>query len=380
MRRSTNYMSIGATTMALMFLFLACWKDSKKQEVGNTATLPDISVAYPQVDSIVLVKSYPGYLTSEQTVDLVARVSGYLQHVAYTPGEMVKKGQLLFVIEPSRYEDAVTQAESALATAKAQYDYAQNNYTRMKEASLSDAISEIDLIQAESQLEQSQAAMHNAEAALSTARIQLGYCYIRAPFEGRITRNMYDVGNYINGGMQSVTLATIYQDRKMYAYFNIEDNQYLKMLMNQSQGKHSVPTDRAEILFQEPMNRAYYGTLDYLSPNVDLSTGTLSIRAEVDNPTGELKSGLYITIQLPYGSRDKAVLVRDASIGVDQLGKYIYVVNDSNRVEYRPVKTGQLVRDSLRLIDEGIAPDEKYVTRALLKVRAGMPVNPVIEK
>ncbi len=374
MKRSLFYGVIGAT----IWLLGAC--RSAERQTGAEATLPAISVAYPQVDSVVLIKSYPGYLTAIQTVDLVARVNGYLQQIAYTPGAKVKQGQLLFVIEPSQYEDAVEQAEAALRTAQAQYEYAENNYTRMQEAARSDAISEIDLIQARSQMEQADAAVSNATAALSTARLQLSYCYVRAPFEGSISRSLYDVGNYINGMQQPVTLATIYQDKKMYAYFSIEDNQYLKMLVNKSKGTHSVPTDQAEILFQEPMSRRYYGTLNYLSPEVDLSTGTLSIRAEVDNPAGELKSGLYISIQLPYGSRKDAVLVRDASIGVDQLGKYLYVVNDSNRVERRSVETGQLIHDTLRLITRGIAPQERYVTRALLKVRAGMKINPVLDK
>ena len=377
MRRLFSYMPIVA--VAVLFSLFSC-QSKKGEKQSDDVRLPEISVAYPAVDSVVLIKSYPGYLTSLQTVDLVARVNGYLQQVAYTPGEIVKKGQLLFVIEPSQYEDAVEQAEAALKTAQAQYDYAENNYTRMKEAAQSDAISTIDLIQAESKLEQSRASVRNAEAALSTARIQLGYCYVKAPFEGRISRNLYDVGNYISGSLQSTKLATIYQDKKMYAYFNIEDNQYLKMLLNQSKGKHSVPSDRVEILFQEPTSRSYYGRLYYLSPNVDLSTGTLSIRAEVDNPAGELKSGLYISIRLPYGSREHAILVRDASIATDQLGKYMYVVNDSNVVEYRPVETGQLVNDTLRVIDKGISPTDRYVTKALLKVRAGMPVRPVLEK
>ena len=370
MRRLFSYMPIVA--VAVLFSLFSCQSKKGEKQSGDVR-LPEISVAYPAVDSVVLIKSYPGYLTSLQTVDLVARVNGYLQQVAYTPGEIVKKGQLLFVIEPSQYEDAVEQAEAALKTAQAQYDYAENNYTRMKEAAQSDAISTIDLIQAESKLEQSRASVRNAEAALSTARIQLGYCYVKAPFEGRISRNLYDVGNYISGSLQSTKLATIYQDKKMYAYFNIEDNQYLKMLLNQSKGKHSVPSDRVEILFQEPTSRSYYGRLDYLSPNVDLSTGTLSIRAEVDNPAGELKSGLY-------GSREHAILVREASIATDQLGKYMYVVSDSNVVEYRPVETGQLVNDTLRVIDKGISPTDRYVTKALLKVRAGMPVRPVLEK
>ncbi len=368
------------TIVVAVFCLAFCSCRSGEKPVAGGGALPQISVAYPRVDSVVLIKSYPGYLTSIQTVDLVARVSGYLQQMVYTPGTMVKQGQLLFVIEPTQYEDAVEQAEATLRTAQAQYDYAENNYTRMKEAAQSDAISEIDLIQSRSQMEQSEAAIRNAEAALSTARKQLSYCYVRAPFDGSISRALHDVGNYINGAQQPITLATIYQDKKMYANFNIEDNQYLKMLVNQSKGKHSIPTDQVEILFQEPMSRRYYGTLNYLSPEVELSTGTLSIRAEVDNPTGELKSGLYISILLPYGSRRDAVIVRDASIGVDQLGKYLYVLNDSNRVERRSVETGQLIDDTLRLINRGITPNERYVTRALLKVRAGMEIAPMLEK
>mgnify|MGYP000074440733 CR=1 FL=1 len=267
------------------------WMASCKQ----AGVKPSFAIMEVKAADKELSTSYSATIRGRQDIDIYPQVSGTIEKLCVTEGQTVRRGQLLFVIEPSQYEDAVEQAEAALKTAQAQYDYAENNYTRMKEAAQSDAISTIDLIQAESKLEQSRASVRNAEAALSTARIQLGYCYVKAPFEGRISRNLYDVGNYISGSLQSTKLATIYQDKKMYAYFNIEDNQYLKMLLNQSKGKHSVPSDRVEILFQEPTSRSYYGRLDYLSPNVDLSTGTLSIRAEVDNPAGELKSGLYIS-------------------------------------------------------------------------------------
>ena len=363
----------------MLLLVMSCSKSRKQTE--TTPVVPEISVAYPVVDSVVLHKVYPGYLTSLQTVELVARVSGYLQKIDYTPGEIVPKGKLLFVIEPTQYQDAVTQAEATLNTANAQLDYAQNNYVRMKEASLSDAISEIDLIKSESSLDQAKASVSNAEAALSAAKTKLSYCYVRAPFAGRVSRSQYDVGNYINGSIQSTTLATIYQDTKMYAYFNIEDNQYLRMVINQNKklAKEALP-DRVQVNFKEPLLDVYYGRMDYLSPNVDLSTGTLTVRAEVDNTKGDLKSGLYVSVSLPYGFRSKAVLVRDASIATDQLGKYVYVVNDSNKVVYRPVEVGQLYNDTLRLINKGLTANERYVTRALLKVHDGMDVKPVVEK
>ena len=117
--------------------------------------------------------------------------------------------------------------------------------------------------------------------------------------------------------------------------------------------------------------------MDYLSPNVDLSTGTLNVRANLDNPKGILKSGLYVSITLPYGQQKNAVLVPEASIGTDQLGKYLYVVNDSNIVRYRHIVPGQLIGDTLRQVVSGLSPNEFYVTKALMKVRDGMKIKPV---
>ena len=223
--------------------------------------------------------------------------------------------------------------------------------------------------------------MKDAEAQLETAKTNLGYCYVRAPFSGHISKSIYSVGSYISGEGQAAKLATIYQDDKMNAYFNIEDNQYLQMLAStDKKGVEERLPGEVEILFQSPLSRPYMGKLNYLSPNIDLSTGTLSIRAEIENPDNELKDGLYVNIRLPYGKQDSAVLVKDASIGTDQLGKYLYVVNDSNRVSYRHIETGELFSDTLRLVKSGLQPKDRYVTKALLKVREGMEIKPVLEK
>lgn len=363
---------------AIGFVFFSC--TSKKSE--QNMTVPEISVAYPVIKPIVLYKTYPGYLASVNTVDLVSRVNGYLQSSSFTAGAMVKKGQLLFVIEPTLYEDAVKRAEAGLKNAQANLDYAENNYVRMKEASRSDAISEIDLIRSATQVISARSSVKDAEAQLETAKTNLEYCYVRAPFSGHISKGTFSVGSYIGGEGQATKLATIYQDDKMNAYFNIEDNQYLQMLAfsaNKKNGQEHLP-DEVEILFQSPVSRPYFGKLNYLSPNIDLSTGTLNIRAEIDNPDNELKDGLYVNIRLPYAKQDSAVLVNDASIGTDQLGKYLYVVNDSNRVSYRHIETGDLVSDTLRLVKSGLEPDDRYVTRALLKVRDGMEIKPMLEK
>ena len=223
-----------------------------------------------------------------------------------------------------------------------------------------------------------EASVHNSEAELNTARTNLSYCYIRAPFDGRITRATYDIGNYINGAAQPVTLATLYKDDKMFVNFNIEDNQFMKMMITAAQNDSTVKLpETIAVHLGDNGRQNYTGQLDYFSPNVDLSTGTLNVRANLDNKDGELKSGLYVTITLPYSEKRDAVLVRDASIGTDQLGKYLYIVNDSNIVRYRHIEPGQLVDDTLRQVVSGLEPNERYVTTALLKVRDGMSITPI---
>lgn len=353
-------------------LFSAC---KEKKEMGREMPAPEISVARPTVEKITLTKEYPGYLTSEQTVNLVARVDGTLQLATFVPGSRVRQGQVLFVIEPTLYKDAVSQAEAALKTARAQAEYARNNYERMKEAVKSDAVSQIQVLQSQSSLAQATAEVSNAEAALNTAQTNLAYCYIRAPFSGTVSRTTVDVGNYVNGAVQPITLATLYKDEQMYVYFNVADNQWLSMLLN-AQGKRELPKEVTLRLGKEG-GESYPAKLDYLSPNVDLNTGTLTVRALLDNSQGILKSGLYVSITLPYGEQSQAILVNDASIGTDQLGKFVYVVNDSNIVRYRHINVGQMVNDTMRQVTKGLSPQEQYVTKALIKVREGMRVKPI---
>lgn len=365
----------------LLVLPLLTGCGNKKEATGRTMPIPEISVAKPIIKDIVLTQDYPGYLTAEQTVDLVARVNGTLQATSFSPGSKVKKGQLLFIIEPTIHKDNVTQAEAALKTAQAQLTYARNNYTRMREALKSDAVSRIQVLQAESAVAEETAAVSNAEAALNTARTNLGYCYIRAPFDGTVSRNTVDIGSYISAAIQPVTLATLYKDNKMYTYFNVADNQWLAMLMSNNlrtgvNNEMSQLPKNVTVKLGKDGSQTYPGTLDYLSPNVDINTGTLTIRANLENPDGLLKSGLYVSITLPYGEQKQALLVNSASIGTDQLGRYLYVVNDSDIVNYRHVTVGQLIEDTLQQITSGLSPQERYVTKALMKVRDGMKIHP----
>ncbi len=365
--------------LVLPLLLVGC-KDKKSDKKSAAGMELPITVAVPEVRDMVLSKEYPGYLSSEQTVNLVGRVNGTLESIKYKPGEKVKKGQILFVIEPTIYQNEVNQAQAQLETAKAQLEYSENNYTRMLEALKSDAVSQIQVIQAESNMKADRASIANSEAALKTAQTNLNYCYVRAPFDGVITKNSVDIGSYISGAGSPVTLATIYKDDKMYTYFNIADNQWLTMQMQMNTNK---PVDQLPHNVQVKLGandvKNYPATLDYMSPDVTMNTGTMTLRAILDNPDGILKSGLYVSVSLPYAEVKDAVLINNASIGSDQLGKYIFVVNDSNIVNYRHITTGELFGDTLRLVTSGLQPNEEYVTTALLKVRNGMKVKPILK-
>ena len=364
----------GALPLALISLLLLSGCDKKKQDDSASSFKLPVTVAQPVVQDVVLTSEFPGYLQALNTVNLVARVSGRLEQVAYTPGARVSKGQTLFVIEPTTYQDNVKQAQAALDEGRATLNYAKANYERTKEAYKSNAVSEIAVIQAQSNYEQAKASLANYEAALTTAQTNLGYCYVRAPFAGRVTKNVFDAGNYVSGG-EAPTLATIYQDDQIYVNFNVSDAQYLAMELDKLD-KHNLPeltivADAAEGLPE------YKAKLDYSAPNVVLSTGTVAMRGLIDNKDGYLRDGLYVKVIMPYGEDPQALLIPDASIGSDQLGRYVYIVNDSARVETRRIEVGQLVGETMRLVTSGLKPTDRYVVDALLKVRPGMEVNPV---
>ena len=358
-----------------LLLSATIWVGCQNKENNVVApAAPNITVATAIQDSVTLYASYPGYLEANDVVDLIARVPGFQVASNYVAGQPVAKGDTLFIIEPTQYQDAVQQAEANLATCKAELYYAENNYSRMKDVANTNAISEIDYIKSEAAYYKAEAAVMNAEAALKTARTNLSYCYITAPFSGRPNTSKYGDGDYVNA---SSYMATIYQDNKLYAYFSIDDAQYMKLVQNLKNSKTSLGRDAVRLSFSEPLPHEYKGYIDYVAPNIDLSTGTLRIRVVVDNPYNELKHGMYTTVHMPYTRSEKVVMVRDASIGTDQVGKYLYVVNDSNRVEMRHIEIGELYNDSLRIVYKGVNPGEKYVSLALQKVHEGMIINPV---
>lgn len=363
--------------LSLAAVVSGCHGSHKETETMHAM---EVDVALPVVDSVVLHKTYPGYLAANQAVKLVARVDGYLTSHPFEAGSFVKKGTVLFTIDDKTYRDAVAKAEAALADAKSTYEYASSQYAAMKEALESDAVSQMEVLQAKNSMETAAANIKSAEASLRTARTTLGYCTVTAPCDGHVTCGEFDLGTFLAGAGSPVTLGTIYDDAVMSAVFSIEDSRYFDLVKNFKDSVGGVDYDKMPIDFAEELPHSYTGDLSYLAPSIDTSTGTMIVKARIENPYNELKPGMYVTVSLPYAFEPNAIMIKDASIGSDQLGKYIYTVNDSNKVVYTPIEVGENVNDTLRIVTKGIASGTKYVTKALLKVRDGETVNPHMTK
>lgn len=362
--------------LTLSSAFASCHRasDTTTAQVAET-----VDVALPVVDTVTLSNVYPGYLTANSSVDVVAKVNGQIISKNFESGTMVRKGQVLFTIDPSTYQDQVKQAEATLSTAQSTRDYAKAHYEAVKKALESDAVSKMEVVQAESAYEQAEASIRSASAALADARRLLGYCTVVAPITGRVADGNYSVGNYVSGQAAPVVMTTVYDNTTVSANFAIEDDIYHDIINSMSQ-RDSLNFDRVPVVFEQPLPHSYTGEISYLAPSLNNSTGTLNIKCKIDNPYDELRAGMYVKVNLPYGRIPDAVLVQDAALGTDQLGKYLYVVNDSDKVVYTHVTVGPLYHDSLRVIEKGLSPTDRYVTKALLKVRDGMTVKPNLVK
>ncbi len=351
----------------ILFLFAGCGK-SKKQQA--TPLIPSVAVDHPQLRTVVYTFEYPGYLQAEQTVELVARVSGYLESYQFTPGQRVHEGQTLFVIEPQPYKDKVFQAEASVENCKSQLAYAKASYERMREAVKSNAVSEIDYLQAQANYGTALASYEDARSQLNLANINLSYCTVKAPFTGRISRNLIDPGKMVGTSANNSTLATIYKDNQMYLYFNMSYPDFSQLPQNTSA---ALPITIQDVNNPE---KNWIAALDYSSPNVDLNTGTLNLRAIVRNPNGELLSGMYVKVIVPYKTVSKAIVIPEASLATNQGGRYVYLVGPNDTIVTRQVKVGTLTPDGMREITNGLTLEDRYVTQALINVRPGMKVKP----
>ena len=336
---------------------------------------PKVTVAQPARRNVTDYLDLSGNTQAVYAVQLVARVPGYLEQVLFRDGQLVKKGQPLFVIQRNTYENSLQQAEAAIQQYKAQLAYAESQFTRFSNLAKSKAASQSDIENWRYQRDQAQANLRSAEAQRDQAVLNLSYTDVRAPFDGRIDRRLRDPGNLV-GVDGNTVLAQINQVDPIYVYFNISDLDLARLLKRT--GGVPGPSDARQWPMQAGLpgedGYPHKGRLDFAAINLTSTTGTLLMRGVLSNPDGRILPGLYTRVRVPVEER-AAFLVPDAAIGHDQQGAYVFVVNDKNVVERRGVKTGSAV-NALRAIDDGLKGQEWVVVNGLLKAAPGRQVTP----
>jgi len=340
---------------------------------------PEVTVQAPAQRPVTVYLEVPGRLEAVETVEIRARVSGYLKSVDFMDGEIVKAGRQLFVIEPEPYLTALEAARAGLAEAHAATNLAVANYERRKRVfDKSRAISEIEVITAEANMKSAMAALLAAEAAVKQAEIDLSYTTNRAPIAGILNRHQVSVGNLV-GGKEATLLSTLVAVNPIYLYFNVSERDILPELREHPALDESARQKNMQIKVELADGQVYgrEGRVDYWDKTLDPQTGTLTVRAVFENPTGELLPGLYGKALVPRQlTNDTYHLVPDLCVQRDLGGSYVLVVGAENKVEQLYVEPGPKVGRE-RVITSGLTGSERVIVNGLQKARPGALVQPV---
>jgi RND family efflux transporter MFP subunit len=341
---------------------------------------PKVEVATPAQKSITRYLDATGNTAPIKTVDLVARVQGFLQAINYKDGSPVKEGTTLFTIEPETYKLKLEQAQAAEAGAQASLKQAEADYKRQVDLVQRQAVSQSTLDTSTSNRDNAQANLQQAQANTRIAQVNYGYTNVAAPFDGIVTAHLVSVGELV--GVSSPTqLATIVALDPIYVNFNVNEQDVLRVREEARRRGMTIEELRqlpVEIGLQTETGYPHKGTLDYVSPQVNQSTGTLAVRGILNNPDRVLLPGYFVRIRVPFDQQQSALLVPDIALGNDQSGRYVLVVTAENVVEQRKVTVGPLEGD-LRVIESGLKPDDKVVVAGLLRAIPGQKVDPQLK-
>ena len=338
---------------------------------------PKVTVAAPVQRSVTTYLEATGNSAAVNSADLVARVAGFVDAINYKDGDVVKEGQELFTIEPESYDLKLKQSQAAEDSAKAVLKQAQADYQRQVDLTKSGTASKATLDTSTATRDSARASVQQAEVNTKLAAINLGYAHVTAPFGGVVTARKVSVGAYVGGGSPTV-LATIVELNPIYVNFNIDEKDVLH-IRAEIRRRGLTPADLKKVVVEVGLQTEdgypHHGTLDYASPTVDASTGTLAARAILQNPKDVLLPGMFVHVRIPTDKVDNALLVPDTALGSDQAGRYLLVVNKDNVVEQRKVEIGQR-EGTLRVIEKGIAPTDRVIVNGLLRAIPGQKVEP----
>lgn len=345
---------------------------------------PEVEVSLPVTKRVVDYEDFPGRTEAVNSVDIRARVNGYLNKANFTEGAIVSKGEVLFEIDPRPYEADVARAEANLAQADARSRRLNQDFERATGLLATRAIGREEYDKIAGDRNEAAAAVAVARSSLELSRLNLSFTKVLSPINGRVSRRYIDPGNLVKA--DDSILTTVVELDPVYVYFDVDERATLRLKQLVREGKLDLdPEARSPVLREagptvlmalaNEEGFPHRGSIDFADNRVDSDTGTWRLRGVFDNPRHSLSSGLFVHIRLPIGDPYKALLVAEQALGTDQGQRFVYVVGKDNKIEYKRVQVGRL-HDGLRVITSGLKPDEAVVVTGLQRVRPTMPVKP----
>ena len=365
-------LTAGLVAAALAASLAACGQDNRYVAPPP----PKVTVALPVQQTITRYLEATGNAAAVNSTNLVARVQGFLQQINYKDGDLVKQGTTLFVIEPEPYKLKLEQAQAAEAGAQATLKQAEAEYERQADLASRQVASKAALDNATANRDLALAKLTQAQVDTKQAAINLGYTQVKAPFDGIVTARLVSLGELV-GANGPTQLATIVETDPIYVNFNISEQDVLRIraeirrLGITQADLRQVPI---EVGLQTDQGYPHQGTLEYVSPTIDTSTGTLAVRAILKNPNGVLVPGYFVRVRVGVDEQN-SLLVPDAALGSDQGGRYVLVVDKDNVVEQRKVTIGPKVGE-LRAIESGLTAGDRVVVAGILRAIPGQKVDP----
>jgi RND family efflux transporter MFP subunit len=342
---------------------------------------PKVTVAVPVQAPYTRYLETTGNTAAINSADLVARVPGFVESVNYRDGDDVKKGTLLFTIEPESYKLKLDQSKAAQASAEASLKQAKPAFDRQADLLKSGSTTQAQYDTAMAAMVAAQSGVDQAKVNTQLAQINYDYTQVTAPFDGIVTARQVSVGQYVGGTATPTVLASIIQHDPIYVSFSISEQDVLR-IRAEMQRRGLTPEDLRKVPIdvglQSETGYPHVGTLDYAAPSVSQSTGTLAVRGIFSNHNKALLPGYFVRVRVPIGRVDKAIFVPEVAVGSDQSGRYVLVVNKDNVVEQRPVQVGATV-DGKRVVESGLGPDDRVIVAGLLRAVPGQKVDPQTE-
>lgn len=358
-------------------LVLAACGNPEAADQAQAQAAPLVSVAQVVYERVTEWDEFTGRLQAPQTVNLVPRVSGYIEQVHFSEGALVQKGDLLVQIDPRPFAAEVARLKAELQSAKSAFVLADAEYSRAEKLSSQRAISAEVLDSRLARKQQTAATVASVSAALQRAELDLSYTSIRAPISGRVSYAQVTAGNYVNAGQSQLT--SLVSTDKMYAYFDVDEQTYLKYARLAQDGKRADTRDEAAnpvyMALASETGFNHIGHVDFVDNRIDAQTGTIRIRASFANTENDLLPGLFARIRLVGSDSYDGVLIDEKAVGTDLNNKFVLVVNASNQLEYRAITLGEKV-NGLRIVTDGLAATDKIVVNGLQRVRPNMQIEP----